>query len=115
MFQCNKHVEIKKFLCSLMCTLMAIIDSQFYIIDSLSELFHLNEMLNWWLPGCNSPGGGMGLILLTPFKHRTIFHGYQIVLKINLFVLSENAWFPWHPITNSRIGVYLQNYISDAA
>ena len=35
-FQCNKHVEMNKFLCSLACTWMTIIDSQFYIIDSLS-------------------------------------------------------------------------------
>ena len=36
MFQCNEHVEMVKFSCSLACTWMAIIDSQFYIIDSLS-------------------------------------------------------------------------------
>ena len=36
MFQYNEHVEMNKFLCSLACTWMAIIDSQFYIIDSLS-------------------------------------------------------------------------------
>ena len=30
------HVEINKFLCGLACTWMTIIDSQFYIIDSLS-------------------------------------------------------------------------------
>ena len=36
MFQCNEHVEINKFLCSLACTWMIILDSQFYIIDSLS-------------------------------------------------------------------------------
>ena len=36
MFQCNEHVEMNKFLCSLACTWMTIIDSQFYIIDSLS-------------------------------------------------------------------------------
>ena len=36
MFQCNEHVEMNKFLCSLACTWMAIIDSQFHIIDSLS-------------------------------------------------------------------------------
>ena len=35
MFQCNEHVEMNKFLCSLACTWMTIIDSQFYIIDSL--------------------------------------------------------------------------------
>ena len=36
-----------KFLCSLACTWMTTIDSQFYIIDSLSEMFHWNKMLNW--------------------------------------------------------------------
>ena len=41
MFQCNEHVEMNKFLCSLACTWMSIIDSQFYIIDSLSLDFPL--------------------------------------------------------------------------
>ena len=36
MFQCNAHVEMNKFLCSLACTWMTIIDRQFYIIYSLS-------------------------------------------------------------------------------
>ena len=36
MFQCNKHVEMTKFLCSLACTCMTIVDRKFYIIDSLS-------------------------------------------------------------------------------
>ena len=36
MFLCNEHVEINKFLCSLACTWITIIDSQFYIIDSLT-------------------------------------------------------------------------------
>ena len=36
MFQCNEHEEMNKFLCSLACTWITIIDSQFYIIDSLS-------------------------------------------------------------------------------
>ena len=36
MFQGNEHVEMDKFLCSLACTWITIIDSQFYIIDSLS-------------------------------------------------------------------------------
>ena len=36
MFQGNENVEMNMFLCSLACTWMAIIDSQFYIIDSLS-------------------------------------------------------------------------------
>ena len=36
MFQCNENVETNKFLCSLACTWMTIIDSQFYITDSLS-------------------------------------------------------------------------------
>ena len=35
MFQCNEHVEMGTFLCSLACTWISIIDSQFYIIDSL--------------------------------------------------------------------------------
>ena len=34
---------MNKFLCSLACTWITIID-----IDS----FHWNEMLTWWLPGC---------------------------------------------------------------
>ena len=53
MSQCNEHVEMNKFLSSLACTWMTIKESQFYIMDSLSELFHWNEILNWWLPGCN--------------------------------------------------------------
>ena len=36
MFQCNEHVEMNKLLCSLACTWITIIESQFYIIDSLS-------------------------------------------------------------------------------
>ena len=48
-FKCNEHVEMNKFLCSLASTWMTIIDSQFFIIDSL---FHWFEMLTWWLPGC---------------------------------------------------------------
>ena len=36
MFQCNELVEMNKFLCSLACTWMTIIDSQFYIINSIS-------------------------------------------------------------------------------
>ena len=36
MFQCNGHVEMNKFLCSLACTWMTIIDSQFYVIDSIA-------------------------------------------------------------------------------
>ena len=36
MFQCNEHVEMNTFLCSLAYTWMTIIDSQFGIIDSLS-------------------------------------------------------------------------------
>ena len=52
MFQCNEHVEMNKFLCNFACTWMTIIDSQVYIIDSLSEIFHLKEMLHWWLSGC---------------------------------------------------------------
>ena len=33
MFQCNEYVEMNKFLCSLACTWITIIESQFYIID----------------------------------------------------------------------------------
>ena len=36
MFQCNEHVEMNTISCSLACTWITIIDSQFYIIDSLS-------------------------------------------------------------------------------
>ena len=36
MFQCNERVEMNMFLCSLACKWMTIIDSQFYIIGSLS-------------------------------------------------------------------------------
>ena len=36
MFQCNEHGERNKLLCSLACTWITIIDSQFYIVDSLS-------------------------------------------------------------------------------
>ena len=43
MFQCNEHVEMNMFLCSLACTWITIIDSQFYIIDSLS----LDVSLEW--------------------------------------------------------------------
>ena len=43
MFQSNEHVEMNKFLCSLAWTWITIIDSQFYIIDSLS----LDVSLEW--------------------------------------------------------------------
>ena len=43
MFQWNEQVEMNKFFCSLACTWMTIIDSQFYIIDSLS----LDVSLEW--------------------------------------------------------------------
>ena len=36
LFQYNEHVEMNKFMCSLACTLMTILDCQFYIIGSLS-------------------------------------------------------------------------------
>ena len=36
MLQYNEHEDMKKFLYSLVCTWMTIIDSQFYIINSLS-------------------------------------------------------------------------------
>ena len=43
MIKCNEHVEMNKFLCSLACTWMTIVGSQFYIIDSLS----LDVSLEW--------------------------------------------------------------------
>ena len=52
MLLCNEPVEINKRLCSLACTWVTIIDSQFYIIDSLSLDVSLEKMLTWWLPGC---------------------------------------------------------------
>ena len=62
MFQCNAHVEMNKFLCSLACTWMAIIDSQLYIIDSLS----LDVSSEWnanlvvaWLYTPDSPKKGL--------------------------------------------------------
>ena len=36
MFQCNELVEMNKFLCRSACTRMTIIDSQLYVIGSLS-------------------------------------------------------------------------------
>ena len=36
MLQCNEHMGMNKLLCSLVCTWITIIDSQLYIIDSLS-------------------------------------------------------------------------------
>ena len=44
MFQCNENVEMNKFLCSLACTWMTIIESQFYIIDIFKSL---NVSLEW--------------------------------------------------------------------
>ena len=52
MFQCNEHVEMNKFLCSLACTGMTIIDSQFYIIDSLSLDVSLEWNANLVVNGC---------------------------------------------------------------
>ena len=46
MFQCNEHVEMNRFLYSLACTWMTIIDSQLYIIDSLSLDVALEENAN---------------------------------------------------------------------
>ena len=51
MFQCIEHVEKNKVLCSLVCTWMTIIDSQLYIIDSLSLdvslEFNANLVVAW--------------------------------------------------------------------
>ena len=49
MLQCNEHVEMNKLLCSLECTWMTIIDTQFYIIDSLSLVCCLTCAVNIWL------------------------------------------------------------------
>ena len=43
---------MNKFLCSLACTWMTMINSQFYIIDGLSLDVYWNEMLTCWLPDC---------------------------------------------------------------
>ena len=31
---------------------MTIIEIIIILLTSYLEMFHLNEMLNWWLPGC---------------------------------------------------------------
>ena len=36
LLHCNAHVDMNKFLCSLSCTWMAILDCLFYAFDSLS-------------------------------------------------------------------------------
>ena len=46
MFQCNEHVEMNKFLSSLACIWMTILDSQFYNIDSLSLDVSLQQNAN---------------------------------------------------------------------
>ena len=46
MYQCDEHVEMNKFLCSLACTWMTIIDSKFYIIDSFSLNVSLERNAN---------------------------------------------------------------------
>ena len=50
MFQCYEHVKMNKLLCSLACTWIAIIDRQFYIIDSLS--FRCFIGMKRYLGGC---------------------------------------------------------------
>ena len=45
-FQCNEHVEMNTFLYGLACTWMTVIDSQFYIIDSLSLVVSLELNAN---------------------------------------------------------------------
>ena len=54
MFQCNEHVEMNKFLCSLACTWVTTIDSQVILLTAYLWMFHLNEMLTWWLPCCKT-------------------------------------------------------------
>ena len=53
---------------------MTIIDSQFNIIDSLSEMFHWHEMLNWSLRGCKS---AILKIKFSFFKYKTYVVGTQ--------------------------------------
>ena len=55
MFQCNQHVEMNKFLCSLVCIWMTIIDSQFYIIDSLFLDVSLEWNANLVVACCTNP------------------------------------------------------------
>ena len=69
MFQYNEHVEMNKFLCSFVCIWITILDSQFYISDSLSlDVFHWNEMLTWWLPYCKSVW--VTKLAISLFSHR---------------------------------------------
>ena len=47
MLQCDEHVEINKFLCSLACTRMTIIDSRVYIkLTANLLMFHWNKIIN---------------------------------------------------------------------
>ena len=43
---------MNKFLCSLACSWMTIIDNQFILLTAYLQMFYWNEMLTWWLPGC---------------------------------------------------------------
>ena len=45
----NEHVEMNNFLCSLPCTWIV----NFILLTAYLWMFHWNEMLTWWLPGCN--------------------------------------------------------------
>ena len=53
------------FLFSLACARMTIKDSQFISLTAYLKMFHWNEMLTWWLPGCNITYAMEGLLLST--------------------------------------------------
>ena len=44
-FQCNEHEEMNKFLCSLACTWMTIIESQFILLASNIQCFFEIKMM----------------------------------------------------------------------
>ena len=52
MFQCNEHVGMNNVLCSLACTWMTIIDSQFYIYILFGSHFFPVGWLVWVVRPC---------------------------------------------------------------
>ena len=64
-----------------------------------------------------TPGSGdLDYRVPLPRRDNLIIHGCQIIYKdplnkkklpskINVFGICENKWFPWQPITDSRMGV----------
>ena len=75
MFRCNEYVEMNKFLRSLACIWMTIIDSQFYIIDSLS----LDVSLEW---NAN--------LVVAWLQRQLVILVNQIYVDISLFQLPDN-------------------------